>query len=229
MKTIKSLKEITTLEVGDEVVFGNLVYKVRQNLATYGYYLYVNDEDTPNEVIFKYLKLNKRTFIENIGIKACINMDFPETKSLEALTAIVFALFREYEKQNKQPTYEEVCEKLFEKEHYFTNVRGELRHAVNMANDCPNNASSEHQLKCILAKNKLANVARYLNDDWDYHKSSDKFIIWINTNDDNKLCISDSDYLTQRATIIFKSERLAQQAIEILGEEEVKLALEPLY
>ena len=53
MKTIKSLKDITTLEVGDKVVFGNLVYKVRQNLATDGYYLYLNDEDTPNEFIFK--------------------------------------------------------------------------------------------------------------------------------------------------------------------------------
>lgn len=38
MKTIKSLKDITTLEVDDEVVFGNLAYKVRQNLATDGYY-----------------------------------------------------------------------------------------------------------------------------------------------------------------------------------------------
>ena len=112
MKTIKSLKDITTLEVDDEVVFGNLTYKVRQNLATDGYYLCLNDKNTPNDTIFKHLKVNKRTFIENIGIKACIHMDFPETKSLEALTAIVSALFKEYEKQNELPkTWEEFCKR----------------------------------------------------------------------------------------------------------------------
>lgn len=31
MKTIKNSKEITTLEVGDEVVFGNLRYVVNKN------------------------------------------------------------------------------------------------------------------------------------------------------------------------------------------------------
>lgn len=112
MKTIKSLKDITALEVGDKVVFGNLVYKVRQNSATNGYYLYLCEEDTPNDTIFKHLKVNKRTFIENIGIRACIHMDFPETKSLEALTAIVSALFKESEKQNELPkTWEEFCER----------------------------------------------------------------------------------------------------------------------
>ena len=41
-----------------------------------------------------------------------IDTDFPETKSLEALTAIVSALFKEYEKQNELPkTWEEFCER----------------------------------------------------------------------------------------------------------------------
>lgn len=112
MKTIKSLMDITTLEVGDEVVFGNLVYKVRQNPATNGYYLYLCDKDAPNDTIFDYLNINTKVFIENIGINACINMDFPEVKSLEALTAIVSALFKEYEKQNELPkTWEEFCER----------------------------------------------------------------------------------------------------------------------
>lgn len=133
--------------------------------------------------------------------------------------------------KDKQLTYEDVCTQMFALGCWYLDSSGHILHAKSVAavkND-PNNASSEHQLKCILAKNKLANVARYLNGDWDYRKSSDKFIIWINTNDDNKLCISDSGYLTQRATVIFKSEELALQAIEILGEETIKLALEPLY
>lgn len=119
-----------------------------------------------------------------------------------------------------------MCEKLFEKGHYYTDSDGDIRF-VNFANSRPNNAPNSHQLECILAKNKLANVARYLNGKWDKYESSDKFIIWINN--DNELCTCASNYLTQRATIIFKSEELAQQALEILGEEIVRLALEPLY
>ena len=56
------------------------------------------------------LNVNKRDFVENLGIDANCNVDFPETKSLEALTAIVSALFKEYEKQNDLPkTWEEFC------------------------------------------------------------------------------------------------------------------------
>jgi hypothetical protein len=131
--------------------------------------------------------------------------------------------------KDKQLTYEDVCEELFKKDHYYTNYNGDLCFMLGNANDCPNNASTQHQLECILAKNKLANVARYLNGDWNDYHCSRKFIIWINTNENDKLKIGESDYLTQRATVIFKSEELAKQAIEILGEETVKLALEPLY
>ena len=127
--------------------------------------------------------------------------------------------------KDKQFTYEDMCIELFDKGHYYTDANGTIRFA-KWTNECPNNASTKHQLECILAKNKLANVARYLNGEWDYYKSSDRFIIWIN---DNELYISASDYLTERATVIFKSVEAAHQAIEILGEDVVRLALEPLY
>ena len=64
MKTIKSLKNITTLEVGDVVVFENLVYKVRQNLVTKGYYLYQCKEYLPNDAIFDYLNLDKKYLLK---------------------------------------------------------------------------------------------------------------------------------------------------------------------
>ena len=112
MKTIKSSKDITTLEVGDVVVFDNLEHVVDKvfNHNSIRYYLYY--PAGYNGLIFETLNLKKRDFVEKLGIDADCNVDFPETKSLEALTAIVSALFREYERQNQLPkTWEEFCER----------------------------------------------------------------------------------------------------------------------
>lgn len=107
MKTIKSSKDITTLEVGDLVMFGNLEYRV----STADVYFLTHYGDN-NDRIFKVLHLNKRDFVEKLGIDANCICDFPEVKSLEALTAVVSALFKEYEKQNQLPkTWEEFCER----------------------------------------------------------------------------------------------------------------------
>ena len=130
--------------------------------------------------------------------------------------------------KNKQLTYEDVCIKLFDKEHYYIDVNGDLRLLVDAANDCPNNASTKHQLECILAKNKLANVARYLNGDWDNFINDRHYIIWMNPAGKN-LHIEHSSLSSEHSTVIFKSKELAQQAIKILGEETVKLALTALY
>lgn len=131
--------------------------------------------------------------------------------------------------KGKQLTYEDVCEKLFYTGHYFINDTGEICH-LNFVGFDANSASNIHQLECILAKNMLANVARYLNGELnksDFQKS-DKYIIWADC--ENSLHIASiNNVMTDHGYIIFKSQELAQQAIEILGEETVRLALEPLY
>jgi hypothetical protein len=72
------------------------------------YYLYCPTQY--NGAIFEILNFRKKDFIEKLGIDANCYCDFPETKSLEALTAIVSALYKEYEKQNELPkTWEEFC------------------------------------------------------------------------------------------------------------------------
>jgi hypothetical protein len=110
MKTIKNSKDITTLEVGDVVVFGNLEYIVTKGIYCGRYYLELKEEC--NDKIFRILNINKKYFIESLGVDANYLVSFPETKSLEALTAIVSALFKEYEKQNELPkTWEEFCDK----------------------------------------------------------------------------------------------------------------------
>ena len=113
--------------------------------------------------------------------------------------------------KDKQLTYEDMCQKLFRDGYCFIGPFGQI--VTNGKNENyridPSNAKTSHQLECILAKNKLATVARYLNGDWDYYHCSHKFIIWISINDNDKLEISKSDYFTQRATVVFKSKELA--------------------
>jgi hypothetical protein len=132
--------------------------------------------------------------------------------------------------KDKQLTYKDVCEELFAKEHYFMDANGYI-HLVNWVNESPNNASTIHQLKCILAKNMLANVARYLNGEWKWELGSDAFLIMDQSSRDNEIDLDITAYgrFPDRANVLFKSKEAAQQAIEILGEETVKLALEPLY
>lgn len=129
--------------------------------------------------------------------------------------------------KDKQLTYDDMCDKLFDKGHYLIGGNGNIRF-VNWANACPNNAATQHQLECILAKNKLTNCARYLNGDWDTFITDNHYIIWMNPTV-RVLHIEHSTLCSEHSTIIFKSKELARQAIQILGEETVKLALTALY
>ena len=131
--------------------------------------------------------------------------------------------------KDKQLTYEDVCKKLFNGETYYTNTNGKICSAdiAQYVTD-PNNATTGHQLECILAKNQLTNVAKYLNDGWN---PTVGYTAWyIISYGHNNIDIVDADFQHSHCSsrIIFKTKELAQQAIEILGRETVNLALEPL-
>lgn len=134
--------------------------------------------------------------------------------------------------KDKQLTYKDVCNKLFKDGHYYTDEDGDLFLNETGANTCPNNATTKHQLECLLAKNKLANIAKYLNNGWEPGKTYlghfDAYVLF---------CTPNKDYIgytkiqdcANNSNVLFKSSELAQQAIKILGEETIKLALSPLY
>ena len=153
-----------------------------------------------------------------------LTIEIPEGKEID---------WDESKKQNKivlkdkQLTYRNICDVLFEGGHYYINGISDIEHSYTNPYFA-NTALTEHQLECILAKNKLANVAVYLNGGW---KPAIEETAWyIISYGHNKIDIV-CDYIGNShcsSRIIFKSEELAQQAIEILGEETVKLALEPL-
>ena len=132
--------------------------------------------------------------------------------------------------KDKQLTYSDICRKLFlGYGWFFTDAEGGIHHTLGGdAYSCANNSATKHQLECILAKNKLANVAKYLNDGW---KPTVGYTAWyIISYGHNNIGIVDADFQHSHCSsrIIFKTKELAQQAIEILGKETVKLALEPL-
>lgn len=135
----------------------------------------------------------------------------------------------------KKPTnYNDVARKLFNNKYYFINDCGHIKHFSNCTtnrdfyDEClcdANNASSEKQLQKLLAINKLMNVAKYLNKDWhlDWNDHSLKWSFEIRDNE-RILCTS-SWYHSQISPVYFKTKELAKQAIEILGEETIRLAL----
>lgn len=186
MKTIKSSKDITTLEVGDTVIFGNLKYKVCHED---GYFL--STLDVENDKIFTILNISKRDFVKNLGINTLsIDWDFPEVQSLEALTAIVSALFKEYEKQNELPkTWEEFCERndIASGESYITlnsmicKLATRKRDSIANRNTC----TSKQEAEAFLALMQLRQLRKAYIKDWepDWINDADpKYCIEVNCN-----------------------------------------------
>lgn len=86
-----------------------------------------------------------------------------------------------------------------------------------------------HKLK-LLAFNRLLYVAKYLNDGWvpDFDDiDQEKHVIVIS---DNTIIIHKTyTFLGNPSLIYFKNIKLAQQAIDILGEDTIKKALNVYY
>lgn len=219
MKTIKSLKDITTLEVGDVVVFGGLKYEVAHNNTYLNDYYYLDNFNGVNDVIFKKLNINKRNLVERLGINANFVCDFPETKSLEALTAMVSALFKEYKKQNELPkTWEEFCKRnpIKKEEHWIecfdgdilmaagTRIEGKRRDPEMDKNMC----TSKQDAEAHLALMQLRQLRKVYVKDWEpnWNCPSAKFCILVGR---NKIQVADSYYCQE--TLSFPTEKLAKQ------------------
>ena len=174
-----------------------------------------------------------QTLSKAINNMNTLEIEIPEGKEVD---------WKESEKQNriilkdKQLTYKDICKKLFvNKEFFFTNNTGIIESSSPVSDEyltnAANNSTSYHQLECIIAKNMLANTAKYLNDGWKPDKTyTGNFDAWV------LYLTPDKDYIgyikisscEDNSNVLFKSYKLAKQAIEILGEKIIKLALTPL-
>lgn len=129
----------------------------------------------------------------------------------------------------KQLTYFDIAKELFSNNAtYYTDSYGEIESSpIGLADskaDNLNNCTSQKQAEKLLAINKLMNVAKYLNGDWkpNYSEYEKKYRFRIR--DTGELDVTYNDAFVE-SFVYFKSEELAQQAIEILGEETIKLTL----
>lgn len=131
----------------------------------------------------------------------------------------------------KKITYQDVKEKLFPESHpsFYLGKEGAIVQTFNIKYLSKELllATSQRQLQQIRALNKLMNVAKYLNGDWEPDfTDTDKQKWFIDYNSEESILGTDFTFGVYRhSNVYFKSGELARQAIEILGEEEVKKAL----
>ena len=137
--------------------------------------------------------------------------------------------FKCFKFKKKVLTYKDVAMALFDgRPTYYTSKYGQIECVSVCEQDYipdPNNASSAEQLDQILALNKLMNVATYLNTkvlDWSDVNNPKVAIGYSHIN--KQLCIYATSSM-QCSHVYFNSKELALQAIEILGEKVVKVAL----
>lgn len=130
----------------------------------------------------------------------------------------------------KKITYKDICRELFLDKHSWrlTDL------GICKYSKCTPSANIHHstistsrqQLEQLLALNKLMNVAKYLNGDWEPDFTTiNEQKHYISYDFEDLTLSTDFVYIYKSSDAYFKSEELAHQAIEILGEDEVKKAL----
>lgn len=130
----------------------------------------------------------------------------------------------------KKQSYDDIAVALFKgKRAYYVDVDGKIsndRLETRTSLVEPNNCTSLKQCQKLLAYNKLMNVAKYLNGgetvEYGYYICMHENAV---TEDVSIGVASDTIGCIRKGCINFETEELARQAIEILGEDTIKLAL----
>lgn len=132
-----------------------------------------------------------------------------------------------FKKKDIATNYEDVALALFKnRDIYYITFRGNVA-CTHISNETycadPNNCVNKKQVEGLLALNKLWNVAKYLKDEpKDLEDGKYYLYIWKGT-----ICVGYN--LNRLSCPMFNSEQAAKKAIEILGEETIKKAIEPFW
>ena len=131
-----------------------------------------------------------------------------------------------YEIDNENSTFEKI---VFKKSAIsYTNVLDELE-LNHVIIELIHVVYSDKQHKKLNAINRILNVAKYLNGDWkpDFNSNLDrKYYLYVDGMNIVRIGYTPRNNIS---LAYFKSEELAKQAIEILGEETIKQAFNADY
>lgn len=121
--------------------------------------------------------------------------------------------------QKKSITYDDVLKELFLDKIASWVGRTKIYTAtIGVVNyNDQNNCTTEAQAKRLLAFNKLMNIAKYLNGDWKPDFDGDHENWHIGKEDDTFLVMY-TKYVN-KASVYFKSEEAANEAIRLMGED----------
>lgn len=123
------------------------------------------------------------------------------------------------DKEGKPITYDEVLKELYYGKTAYWVGSTRISYAItngNSYNDI-NNCASEAQCKRMVAFNKLQNIAKYLNKGWkpNFRRHEKK---WAITKDEESFYPLYNQRMNE-ASVYFKNEDLADEAIRLMGEE----------
>ena len=128
----------------------------------------------------------------------------------------------------KELTYDDIAKKLFVGNPiFYIDSHGDIERIYDKT-DCldSNNAVSRKQCQRILAINQLINVAYYFNEivDKDVYRPTERYTLFIEGNEKVGV-FKDTLPFRKTGVVYFKTQKSAKQAIKILGEETIKLAI----
>ena len=133
----------------------------------------------------------------------------------------LYRLVEETEVENPVPSYEQVCKSINGDIYYFISSGAEIcEWSYDEDARKSNTSPSKTQLEALLAINKLANVARFVNGDWKCDIDDNYFSIQLNDDISIEELTKGDVYFI--GILEFKSREAAERAVEILGEEEIK-------
>lgn len=126
--------------------------------------------------------------------------------------------------EGKPITYDDICRALFfNKNAWFLNHDTIDSWVQTLSNYRDfDNCTSEAQVKRMIAFNKLQNIAKYLNDGWKPKFDGNSENWNINVSCDTEGYIPSYNRVYNNGMVYFKSERLTNEAIRLMGKESLR-------
>lgn len=125
------------------------------------------------------------------------------------------------DKEGNPITYDDICKELFLKKTVYWADNKDINSCVTNEHNYNDidNCTSIAQAKRLAAFNKLQNIAKYLNDGWkpDFRSPEKK---WCIVKDEESFSTRYNQAIND-ASVYFKSEDLANEAIRIMGKESI--------